>query len=60
MSEEKKHKPNKDGKFWNCYMRQDIYDTLTRLSEETGMSKTAIVERAILRTAKEHKTEKDA
>lgn len=40
-------KPKKDGKFINCYVRSDIVETLDKLSKQTMMSKTAILEMAL-------------
>ena len=37
----------KNGRFLNCYVRQDIYDRLSLYSKETMTPKTAIVERAL-------------
>ena len=37
----------KDGSFFNCYMSQDVSRMLSVYSKKTGMSKTAIVEKAL-------------
>lgn len=37
----------KDGEFINCKIRQDVVDRLNQYAEESMISKTNIVERAI-------------
>ncbi len=37
----------KDGKFFNCYIKREISDTLDKYSEETMIPKTAVVEAAL-------------
>ena len=37
----------KDGHFLNCYIKQELWDEITRYSEETRIPKTAIVEKAL-------------
>ena len=37
----------KDGKFFNCYIRKDILERLTAYSDETGIPKTRVVEKAL-------------
>ena len=37
----------KDGCFFNCFMDQGAYEMLTRFCEESGQSKTRVVELAI-------------
>ena len=37
----------KDGHFLNCYIKQDLWDTIDQYSEETSLPKTAIVEKAL-------------
>ena len=37
----------KDGHFLNCYIKQELWDKITRYSEETRTPKTAIVEKAL-------------
>lgn len=42
-------KPKKEGQFLNCYIRKDISDALTTYSDDTGIPKTRIVEKALLK-----------
>lgn len=37
----------KDGKFFNCYIKQDLWEKITEYSEVTRLPKTAIVEKAL-------------
>ena len=37
----------KDGKFITLYLEKDVIDTLEQYSQDSGMSKTSIVERAV-------------
>lgn len=37
----------KDGRTVSCYLRNDLYDGLARYCEQTGLSKTAVIERAV-------------
>lgn len=37
----------KDGQFFNCYLRKDILKRLTVYSDETGIPKTFVVEKAL-------------
>ena len=37
----------KSGVFFNCYMKADVHDALVNYAEETGLSKTAVVEKAL-------------
>lgn len=37
----------KDGKFFNCYLRKDILERLTAYSNDTGIPKTRVVEKAL-------------
>ena len=41
-------KGKKDGKFLNCYIRSDVMEYLNKFCEETGFSKTTVVEKALL------------
>ena len=40
-------RPKKDGEFFNCYLRKDLMDMLNKYSEESGIPKTTIVEKAL-------------
>ena len=40
-------RPKKDGKFLNCYVNKEIIERLANYSNETGISKTFIVEKAL-------------
>ena len=40
-------KPRKDGISLNCYVQKDIILRLEKMRENTGLSKTKIVERAL-------------
>ncbi len=37
----------KDGQFLNCYVRKEIFERLTRYSDNTLLPKTAVVEKAL-------------
>lgn len=37
----------KDGQYFNCYLRKDILERLTAYSDETGIPKTFVVEKAL-------------
>ncbi|MBQ6057420.1 MAG: ribbon-helix-helix domain-containing protein [Treponema sp.] len=37
----------KDGKFFNCYLRKDILERLSAYSDDTGIPKTRVVEKAL-------------
>ena len=37
----------KDGQFFNCYLRKDILERLAAYSDETGIPKTFVVEKAL-------------
>ena len=37
----------KEGQFLNCYIRKEIFDKLTKYSNDTSIPKTAIVEKAL-------------
>ena len=37
----------KDGQFFNCYLRKDILNKLTAYSDDTGIPKTIVVEKAL-------------
>ena len=37
----------KDGQFFNCYLRKDILERLTIYSDDTGIPKTIVVEKAL-------------
>ena len=39
----------KDGQFFNCYLRKDILERLTAYSNNTGIPKTVVVEKALLK-----------
>lgn len=39
----------KEGQFLNCYIRKDISEALTIYSDDTGIPKTRIVEKALLK-----------
>ena len=51
-------RPKKDGKDLNCYLRSDIFEKLERYCEETGLTKTTAIERALEKTFNEHEKEK--
>jgi len=40
-------KEKKDGHYLNVYLDQKVYDRLTRVSKETGVTKTAAVEKGL-------------
>ena len=40
-------KQKKEGQFLNCYIRKDISDALTLYSDDTGIPKTRVVEKAL-------------
>ena len=40
-------RPKKDGKFVNVYMEKSIADAADRYSEETGVPKTKVIEKAL-------------
>ena len=40
-------KPRKEGKHINCKIEQNVYDKLQQYCEETGLSKTVAIERAL-------------
>lgn len=40
-------RPKKDGQFFTCYLRKDILDKLTLYSDDTGIPKTVVVEKAL-------------
>jgi len=40
-------KEKKDGHYLNVYLDQKVYDRLTRASKETGITKTAAVEKGL-------------
>ena len=37
----------KDGQYFNCYLRKDILERLTAYSDERGIPKTFVVEKAL-------------
>lgn len=37
----------KEGRTVSCYLRDDLYDGLTKHCAQTGLSKTAVIERAV-------------
>ena len=37
----------KDGQFLNCYIRKEIFDKLALYSDDTGIPKTRVVEKAL-------------
>lgn len=37
----------KEGRTISCYLRDDLYGGLTAYCDETGLSKTAVIERAV-------------
>ena len=37
----------KDGKFLNCFIKREILEHLTAYSDETGIPKTFVVEKAL-------------
>ena len=39
----------KDGERFSCYLRKDIVELLSKYSEETGIPKTVVVEKALLK-----------
>lgn len=39
----------KDGQFFNCYLRKDILKRLSAYSDDTGIPKTIVVEKALLK-----------
>ena len=40
-------KPKKDGHFFTCYLQKDILERLTVYSDDTGIPKTRVVEKAL-------------
>ena len=40
-------RPKKEGQFLNCYIRKEISEALTTYSDDTGIPKTRIVEKAL-------------
>lgn len=40
-------RPKKEGQFLNCYIRKEISDALTIYSDDTGIPKTRVVEKAL-------------
>ena len=40
-------KAKKDGEYLHCYIKSDIMSTLNQYVEETGYSKTVVVEKAL-------------
>lgn len=40
-------RPKKDGKYINFYMDADVYAALEKYTEETGLTKTMTMERAL-------------
>ncbi len=40
-------RPKKDGKYINFYMDAEVYAALVKFSEETGLTKTMTMERAL-------------
>lgn len=37
----------KEGRTISCYLRDDLYNGLAAYCDETGLSKTAVIERAV-------------
>ena len=46
-------RPKKDGHFFTCYLRKDILEILTEYSNDTGIPKTIVVEKALLKFFKD-------
>ena len=40
-------RPKKEGQFFNCYIRQELWEELDRFSQESHIPKTTIVEDAL-------------
>lgn len=40
-------RPKKDGVYFSCYLRKDIFTMLSNYSERTGIPKTFLVEKAL-------------
>ena len=40
-------KNKKDGQFFNCYLKKELCDKMQAYSDETSLSKTSIVEKAL-------------
>ena len=47
----------KDGQYFNCYLRTDILEQLSAYSNDTGIPKTAIVEKALEKYLADTKTD---
>ncbi len=47
----------KDGQYFNCYLRKDILEQLSAYSNDTGIPKTAIVEKALEKYLADTKTD---
>lgn len=42
-------RPKKEGERFCCYLRKDILELLTDYSDDTGVPKTRVVEKALLK-----------
>ena len=42
-------RPKKEGERFCCYLRKDILELLTNYSDDTGVPKTRVVEKALLK-----------
>lgn len=40
-------KAKKEGQFFNCFMKKELIDQIDECADKTGLSKTAIVEKAL-------------
>lgn len=50
----------KDGKFVNVYMEKSLSDAADRYSEETGVPKTKVIEKALEEYLKKQKPKKES
>ena len=47
----------KGGQYFNCYLRKDILEQLSEYSDDTGIPKTVIVEKALEKYLADTKTD---
>jgi hypothetical protein len=47
-------RPKKEGRDINCFLRKDIFDKLEEYCDETGLTKTTAIERALEKAFVEH------
>ena len=52
-------RPKKDGRDINCFLRKDIFDKLEEYCDETGLTKTTAIERALEKAFIEREKEKN-